>query len=109
MKSISFLFSFITRPSNQIWETWTEKTIGLLVTIFSLILTKVLLGIDRFKGDSTMGGYSGPLRDLLIDIQVALRVEIAVTDAFPEPEDFERGMEELFASRAGHMVETERE
>ena len=59
----------------------------------------------RFKGDNTIGGYSGPLRDLLADVQMALRVELAVTDPFPDAEDFDRAMEDLFTRKAGHMVE----
>ena len=63
----------------------------------------------RFKGDNTIGGYSGPLRDLLADVQMALRVELVVTDAFPDPEHFDQAMEILFGRKAGHMVELGRE
>ena len=46
--------------------------------------------------DDTIGAYSGSFKSLLISTQIALRVHIAVENAFPAPEEFEQLIKETF-------------
>ena len=53
-------------------------------------LANILPDGTRFAGDNTLGGYSGNLKDFLINLQLFLRTTIATEDAFPKSTDFER-------------------
>ena len=37
-----------------------------------------------FAGDDTLGGYSGALKEFIINLQLNLRTVIATEDAFPK-------------------------
>ena len=63
-------------------------------------LANILLDGTRFAGDDTLGGYSGILKDFLINLQLFLRTTIATEDAFPKSTDFERIMRALFEEKA---------
>lgn len=65
----------------------------------------ILLDGTRFAGDDTLGGYSGTLKDFLINLQLFLRTTIATEDAFPKSTDFERIIRELFKDKAQEALE----
>ena len=59
----------------------------------------------RFAGDDTLRGYSGVLKDFLINLQLFLRTTIATEDAFPKSTDFERIVRALFEEKAQEALE----
>ena len=68
-------------------------------------LANILLDGTRFAGDDTLGGYSGVLKDFLINLQLFLRTTIATEDAFPKSTDFERIIRALFEEKAQEALE----
>ena len=62
----------------------------------------------RFTGDDTISGYSGILREFLMNIQLYLRLTIATEDAFPKSSDFERSIQALFESKAQEAFDKKR-
>ena len=68
-------------------------------------LANILLDGARFAGDDTLGGYSGILKDFLINLQLFLRTTIATEDAFPKSTDFERIIRALFEDKAQEALE----
>ena len=68
-------------------------------------LANILLDGTRFAGDNTLGGYSGNLKDFLINLQLFLRTTIATEDAFPKSTDFERIIRALFEDKAQEALE----
>ena len=68
-------------------------------------LADILLDGTRFAGDDTLGGYSGNLKDFLINLQLFLRTTIATEDAFPKSTDFERIIRALFEEKAQEALE----
>ena len=68
-------------------------------------LANILLDGTRFAGDDTLGGYSGILKDFLINLQLFLRTTIATEDAFPKSADFERIVRALFEEKAQEALE----
>ena len=72
-------------------------------------LANILLDGMRFVGDDTLGGYSGNLKDFLINLQLFLRTTIATEDAFPKSSDFERIIRALFEDKAQEALERKSE
>ena len=72
-------------------------------------LANILLDGTRFAGDDTLGGYSGILKDFLINLQLFLRTTIATEDAFPKSTDFERIIRELFEDKAQEALDRKSE
>ena len=63
----------------------------------------------HFVGDDTLGGYSGNLKDFLINLQLFLRTTIVTEDAFPKSSDFERIIRALFEDKAQEALERKSE
>ena len=59
----------------------------------------------RFRGDDTIGGYSGPYKELLICLQLELKISILVEDAFPKSIDFERTIKAIFEAKTREAFE----
>ena len=72
-------------------------------------LANILPDGTRFAGDNTLGGYSGNLKDFLINLQLFLRTTIATEDAFPKSTDFERIIRALFEDKAQEALERKSE
>ena len=72
-------------------------------------LANILLDGTRFAGDDTLGGYSGVLKDFLINLQLFLRTTIVTEDAFPKSSDFERIIRALFEDKAQEALERKSE
>ena len=53
----------------------------------------------RFPGDDTIKGYSGPFKELLICLQLELKICIFTEEAFPKSIDFERAIKTLYATK----------
>ena len=74
----------------------------------SLLIIRMCLDNTRFAGDDTISGYSGILREFLMNIQLYLRLTIATEDAFPKSSDFERSIQALFESKAQEAFDKKR-
>ena len=68
-------------------------------------LTNLLVDNERFKGDDTLGGYSGKLKEFLSFIQQFLRAWILCEDAFPKSIDFEKTIKSTFEAKAQEAFE----
>ena len=64
---------------------------------------------ERFKGDDTLGAYSGELKEFLSYIQQTLRVLILCEDAFPKSIDFEKTIKSAFEVKAQEAFEAKGE
>ena len=82
-----------------------RRTEGASTTSSLECLANILLDGNRFAGDDTLGGYSGILKDFLINLQLFLRTTIATEDAFPKSTDFERIIRALFEEKAQEALE----
>lgn len=60
-----------------------------------------------FAGDDTLGGYSGTLKEFIINLQLNLRTSIATEDAFPKSPEYEGTIRMLFEDRAQEAFERE--
>lgn len=66
----------------------------------------VLVDGERFKGDDTIGAYSGEFREFLVYLQQTLRVFILCEDAFPKSIDFEKAIKGTFEDKVREALET---
>ena len=54
----------------------------------------------RFEGDDTLGAYHGEMKDFIIDIQLNLKHLIVSRDAFPQSNEFEKGIKFMWEGKA---------